>query len=265
VVCSVGDGVDRSWVGREVIAGTGERDGDGLSTGPSGGYAEQAVAPAAALVPIPHGVGQREAVALLHDGPTALQLLGVAGVVTGDRVLVTAAAGGAGVLLVQLLRARGARVIGAAGGARKLSLVRELGAETVVDYSEPGWTDRVRATTGDRGVDVILDGAGGELGVQAFEAIASGGRFITYGSSGGEFAVIDQQQASDREVTVTGLLDLPSLDPGARKALTEQALAEASSGRIRPIIGQTFPLEQAAQAHAAIAARNTLGKTLLVI
>ena len=77
--------------------------------------------------------------------------------------------------------------------------------------------------------------------------------------------MIDQQQASDREVTVTGLLDLPSLDPGARKALTEQALAEASSGRIRPIIGQTFPLEQAAQAHAAIAARNTLGKTLLVI
>lgn len=101
--------------------------------------------------------------------------------------------------------------------------------------------------------------------MQAFEAIASGGRFITYGSSGGEFAEIDPQRATDRDVEITGLLDLPALDAATRKTLTEKALAAAASEQIRPVIGQTFPLEQASKAHAAIAARNTLGKTLLEI
>ncbi len=265
VVTSVGDGVDAGWVGSEVIAGTGERDRDGLALAPTGGYGERAVVPEGALIRIPAGVEQCDAVALLHDGPTALQLLDVAGVRAGDWVLVAAAAGGAGVLLVQLLHALGARVIGAARGGRKLALVGELGAESVVDYSEPGWTDRVRDTTGGRGAEVILDGAGGPTGEQAFDAIASGGRFITYGSSSGGFAEIDHRQAANRRVRVTGLLDLPSLDSTARKSLVERALAEAVNGRLRPVIGQTFTLEQAAEAHAAIAARSTLGKSLLVI
>lgn len=114
-------------------------------------------------------------------------------------------------------------------------------------------------------MDVILDGAGGELGEQAFETITSGGRFITYGSSGGNFAEIDQQRAAERQVRVTGLLGLPPLDLAARKTLTEQALAELAAGRIRPVIGQSFPLDRAVDAHAAIAARTTLGKTLLEI
>jgi len=265
VVSSVGGGVDPGWVGREVIAGTGERDREGLSVGPSGGYAEQALVPAEALVPISIGVGQSEAVALLHDGPTALQLFEVAQASSGEWVLVNAAAGGAGSLLVQLLHALGAKVIGAARGVRKLALVSELGADVVVDYSEPGWTDQVRAAAGRAGVSVVLDGAGGDLGEQAFEAIASGGRFITYGSSGGEFAEIDTHRAAQRDVKVTGLLDLPPLDPAVRRSLVEQALTELASGRIGPVIGQTFPLERAAEAHAAIAARATLGKTLLEI
>ena len=180
-------------------------------------------------------------------------------------MLVNAAAGGAGSLLVQLLHALGAKVIGAARGVRKLALVSELGADVVVDYSEPGWTDQVRAAAGRAGVSVVLDGAGGDLGEQAFEAIASGGRFITYGSSGGEFAEIDTHRAAQRDVKVTGLLDLPPLDPAVRRSLVEQALTELASGRIGPVIGQTFPLERAAEAHAAIAARATLGKTLLEI
>ncbi len=216
IVSEVGHEVDRGWVDREVIAGTGERDSDGLSTGPSGGYAEQALVPAQALIPIPAGVGHRAAVALLHDGPTALQLLDVAQASSGEWVLVNAASGGAGSLLVQLLHNRGAKVIGAARGTRKLGLISERGADVVVDYSEPGWTDQVRAAAGRAGVNVILDGAGGDLGEQAFETIASGGRFITYGSSAGEFAEIGPHQAEERDVKVTGLLDLPPLNPAAR-------------------------------------------------
>jgi NADPH2:quinone reductase len=143
-VISTGTGVDPSWAGRTVVAHTGESGG-------SGGYAEQVAVSVEDVIPVPDGLGLPEAAALLHDGVTALGLLERVGVKPGEWVLVTAAAGGMGVLLVQLARAAGGRVIGAARGARKLRVVREVGAEAVVDYSEAGWADRVRELTGDRG------------------------------------------------------------------------------------------------------------------
>src|SRR6266545_4681327 len=109
----------------------------------------------------------------------------------------------------------------AARGKRKLDLILELGADAAVDYSQPDWTERVREATGGAGPDVVFDGAGGQIGLAAFEATARG--------------------------------------------RLERALAEAAAGRIRPVIGQTFPLERAADAHAAIESRDVLGKTLLVI
>jgi NADPH:quinone reductase len=143
-VISTGMGVDPAWVGRPVAAHTGESGG-------SGGYAEQVAVLAEDVIAVPDGLGLPEAAALLHDGVTALGLLERVGVKPGEWVLVTAAAGGMGVLLVQLARAAGGRVIGAARGARKLRLVRDVGAEAVVDYSEAGWAGRVRELTGDGG------------------------------------------------------------------------------------------------------------------
>jgi NADPH2:quinone reductase len=128
----VGEGVDPGWAGRRVITHTGEHGGQG-------GYAQKAVARADALIPVPGSVGPREAAALLHDGPTALGLADGALLRPGQWVLVLGAGGGMGLLLVQLARAAGAQVIGAARGQRKLDLVRELGADAVADYSEPGW------------------------------------------------------------------------------------------------------------------------------
>ncbi|GAA3752647.1 NADPH2:quinone reductase [Spinactinospora alkalitolerans] len=264
-VVSAGEGVDADWIGTDVITETGRRDpGTGLSVAPTDGYAEQVAVPASGLIRLPDGLGPREAVALLHDGPTALMLAEAARIKPDDRVLVAAAAGGAGGLLVQLARAAGARVIGAARGRRKLDLARELGAEAVVDYSEPGWTDRVRQFTDGHGAEVALDGAGGRLGRSAFDVTARGGRFIAYGASGGEFAGIGPQESQSREVDVTTLFDLPSLDAAGKRRLVEEALGHAAAGRIRPFIGQTFDLERASEAHAAIAARSTLGKTLLL-
>lgn len=114
VVTSVGDGVDPGWVGRHVATRT--LDG--------GGYAERVVAPADGLIPVPDGLGMREAAALLHDGPTALGLFEAARIRPAEWVLVTAAGGGMGILLVQLARAAGARIVAAARGTRKLELVR---------------------------------------------------------------------------------------------------------------------------------------------
>ena len=254
-VTSVGESVDSSWVGRRVVTDTGE----------SGAYAERAVAPAEGLVPVPDGLGLPEAAALLHDGLMALGLAEVARVRLGEWLLVIAAGGGLGILLVQLAQAAGARVIGAARGERKLDLARELGAEAVVDYSEPGWPERVREATDGAGADVVFDGAGGQIGRAAFEVTARGGRVFAYGAPSGSFAEIDPDEARRREVTVVGLFDLQFDSADEKKRLVERALSEAAAGRIRPVIGQTFPLEKAADAHAAIEARGVIGKTLLLI
>jgi NADPH:quinone reductase len=253
-VISARDGVDPAWVGRAVAAHTGEGGG-------SGGYAEQAVVAVGDLIPVPDGLAVPEAAALLHDGATAMGLIELTGVKHGEWVLVTAAAGGMGVLLVQLARAAGGRVIGAARGQRKLDAVRDAGAEAVVDYSEPGWPGRVRELTAGHGADVVLDGAGGRLGGAAFEVTADGGRFSAHGVSDGGFAGIDPAQARRRGVMVQ---PIPQHKPAEFRRLAAGALAEAAAGRITPVIGQTFPLARAADAHRAIEARKTIAKTLLL-
>jgi NADPH:quinone reductase len=254
-VGSVGAGVDPSWVGRRVVTFTSER----------GGYAERVAVPAEGLIQVPDGLDLRDAAALLHDGNTAFGLLEGTGINPGEWVLVTAAAGGLGTLLVQLAHVAGARVIAAARSKRKLDLARELGADAVVDYSQPDWTERVREATGGTGPDVVFDGAGGQVGLAAFEVTARGGRFSAHGAASGGFAAIDPQVAQRRGVTVRGIEQVRGAPPEVVRRRLERALAEAAAGRIKPVIGQTFPLDRAAGAHAAIEAREALGKTLLVV
>ncbi|WP_224365909.1 zinc-binding dehydrogenase [Hyalangium versicolor] len=253
-VLAVGEGVDPGWIGRRVIADTGRR----------GGYAEKAVVAAEALIAVPQGLGLPEAAALMHDGTTAMALAHAARIQPHQWVLVVAAAGGLGALLVQLAHQAGARVIGAARGKRKLSLVRELGADAVVDYSEPDWVEQVRKATGGHGADVVFDGAGGQLGRAAFEVAARGAWFSAHGAPSGGFARIDPKEAEQRGVTLRGIQDV-QMKGAEKQRWVEKALSEAAAGRLRPIIGQSFPLERAADAHAALEARQVLGKALLVI
>jgi NADPH2:quinone reductase len=251
-VISLGDGVDPGWLGRAVVAHTG-------GPGGSGGYAEQAAVAAQELIPVPDGLGLPEAAALLHDGSTAFGLLAETGVKPGEHVLVTAAAGGMGVLLVQLARAAGGRVIGAARGERKLAAVTKAGGEAV-DYSEPGWTGRVLELTGGQGADVVFDGAGGERGTASFGIIARGGRFSGHGMSDGGFARLDPAEVRRRGVTVNGIGEYV---PEVFRQRAAAALAAAAAGRIRPVIGQEYPLARAADAHAALESRTAVAKTLL--
>jgi NADPH2:quinone reductase len=272
-VAETGAGVDPAWAGRAVVAGTGPHGGEG-------GYAERAVVPVAGLVPVPDGVESRVAAALLHDGATALGLMAGTGVKPGESVLILGAAGGMGLLLVQLARAAGGRVIGAGRlaaaprSAEKRAAIREAGAEVVVDYGEPGWTAAVTEaaggettggeTAGGAGPDVVFDGIGGELGLAAFGVVAPGGRFSAHGASGGGFARVDPDDARRRGITVRGIEQV-QYPPGRFEDLVGQALAEAAAGRLRPVIGQEFPLDRAADAHAALAARTVIGKTLLTV
>jgi NADPH:quinone reductase len=253
-VRSVGEGVDPGLAGRRVVTSTGER----------GGYAEQVAVPAEGLVAVPEALDLRDAAALLHDGTTAFGLLAATGINPGEWVLVTASGGGLGILLVQLAHLAGAHVIGAARGKRKLDLALELGADVTVDYSEPGWTGRVREATGGGGPDVVFDGAGGQIGLAAFQVTARNGRFSAHGAPSGGFATIDPEEARRRQVAVRGIDQVRGTAPEVARRRLERALSEAAAGRIKPVIGQTFPLERAADAHAAIEAREVIGKTLLV-
>ena len=253
-VISVGDGVDDGWLGRTVIAHTGAA---------GGGYAERAAVSLGDTVAVPDGLDPLLAAAIIHDGPTALRILRLVDVRPGEQVLVLGAAGGMGILLVQLLRARGARVIGAARGSAKVKAVGEAGADAVIDYGQPDWTSSVLDATGGAGPAVVLDGVGGQLGLDAYGVIADGGRFSAHGAPGGGFAAIDRGDASRRKVTVTGLGDL-QVRPGERADLARQLLPDVASGKIRPLVGQTFPLAEAARAHALIEAREAIAKTLLI-
>lgn len=246
-VSAVGPDVTPDWLGRQVISDC------------TGGYAERVAVPADGLIPVPAGVALDAAAALLHDGRTALKLADTAAVKAGESVLITAAAGGLGLLLVQVAHAAGARVVAAAGGEQKLGLAAAAGADERVDYSQPGWPDRITGP-----VDVVFDGVGTRIGGAAFDRIADGGRFFAYGAPSGGAAAIDPAQAAKRDVTVHGI-DLVQLQPDEGRRLVRRALDEAAAGRLRPRIGRTFPLERAADAHAAIEAREAPGKALLLI
>ncbi|MGW3723644.1 zinc-binding dehydrogenase [Streptomyces sp. NPDC000851] len=247
-VLSVGEGVDPGWIGRHVVAWG------------SGGYAEQMAAAVEEIVEVPDGVSSLDAAAVLHDGTTAVMLTHKAKIAQDEWVLVAAATGGAGSLLVQLARTAGARVVAAARGERKLALARELGAEVAIDYSQQGWQHQVREAVGGSGVDLAFDGAGGELGKAAFEAVAPGGRFITYGTSSGAFADIDPKAAEQRQVQVTNALESGPPDRTTMRDALTQALTLTAQDRIHPVIGATYPLERASDAHTSLAQRATLGK-----
>jgi NADPH2:quinone reductase len=249
VVTSIGAGVDAGLLGSRVIS----------STGGSGGYAEQVAADASLPIAVPESLALTEAVALLADGRTALALMGTAEVQAEEVVLVEAAAGGVGSLLVQLARNAGATVVAVAGGASKLDLARRLGATIAVDYTQPNWTDAVRSDFS--GIDVVFDGVGGEIGRAAFGLLRAGGRLCSYGMASGHFTDVSAEEAAARHVL---LRRGAGASPQELLALTRAALAEAAAGWLHPVIGQTFPLAQAALAHAAIESRVTLGKTLLL-
>ncbi|MFI6165353.1 zinc-binding dehydrogenase [Nocardia sp. NPDC051052] len=262
VVSAVGAGVDPSWVGRRVTTSTAaSKIGGGQ---PIGGYAEKALAKAESLTSVPEGLSLPQAVALAHDGKMALAVLDRAAIRPGEWVLITAAGGGLGTLLIQLAHAAGAHVIAAARGRTKLALAERLGADVVVDYSEPGWSAEARAATGGAGADVVLDGAGGALGEAALDAAADNSRFLGYGASAGEFAALDTASAAARGITVYALFDITDASTDWA-ALAERSLAEAAAGRLEVVIGQTFPLGDAESAHAAIESRSAVGRTLLTV
>jgi NADPH2:quinone reductase len=256
-VISVGPDGDQSLLGQPVLAR--------LMAG--GGYAERVAVDAEALLPIPAALSVEQAVGVYLAGQTAVGLLKTAPIAPGESVLITAAAGSVSSLIVQLAKAAGAGlVIGAARGKQKLEVVARLGADVTIDYGEDNWVEQVRQVTGGNGADAVVDSVGGTIGQQAFDVTAnSHGRLVIYGTSSGSGITIETRSLGQRGITVIGALGrMLAMTPQEQRASAEFALAEAAAGRLSAIIGQTYPLEQAAEAHAALETRQTIGKVLLI-
>lgn len=260
-VDELGPSSDASLLGRRVVVHLGMA---------SGGYASTAVADADALFALPDDVGAAEAVAMVGTGRTTLGILEVAQPRPDDVVLVTAAAGGVGALLVQAARATGAFVVAAARGANKVAVAERLGADATVDYTagrwspEP-WTDRVRAALDGRPVTLALDGVGGEIGRAAFDLVAPGGRMVVFGYASGTQMPLDAGDLYTSGVTVAAGIGARIVSrPGGIRDLSAKALDELAAGRLQPLVNAPFALADAAEAHRAIEARETIGKVVLV-
>ncbi|MFC9994917.1 zinc-binding dehydrogenase [Nocardia sp. NPDC127526] len=254
-VDQVGAGMDQSWVGRPVVAYLGPVPG---------GYAEQAVTDAGRLHAIPAGLTPAEAVAMIGTGRTAMGILQFAPPIDTDTVaVVTAAAGGIGTLLVQYLKNAGAQVIGLAGGAEKVAMVRGNGADLAVDYRQPGWLDRVRVAYGERPATLLFDGVGGEIARAAIDLLDKGGQRLDFGAASGS-ADFTEEELTSRGVISRNVLGQRMFEQaGGIRNLELRALAEAAAGRLRPAV-QQFPLAEAAAAHRALETRATTGKVVLV-
>jgi NADPH:quinone reductase len=230
------------------------------------GYAEYAVAPAAAVVPLPDGVDLRSAAVLAVKGITAYQTLrSTGGLQPGGSVLVHAAAGGVGSLAIQLARLLGAEiVIGTASSPAKLDYVRELGT-IAIDYTVDEWPEQVLKANGGHGVDLVLDSVGGTIARQSFDCLAPFGRMVSFGAAGGSPVEVNAMSLMAQNQSVAGYsLRGPLLRPEPVTTDIRVLLDHLAAGRLDATIGAALPLAQAAEAHRAISERRTVGSTLLL-
>lgn len=246
-------------VGDEVqIVRTGQRV---LAMMRGGGYAEYAVAPAFQVVPIPEGLSDGEATALLVQGLTALGLL--QDLKPEQSILIHAAAGGVGSLLVQLAKQRGARVLGTASSAEKLEKVAALGADAGINYTESDWTKQVSDATGGKGADLIIEMVGGDVGRRNFECLAMKGTMIVYGAASGADFNVSALSLLGKMQTVKGY-NLNLETPENMAKFSGELMQQIAAKSLQVSVTQ-FPLEQAAEAHRAIEGRKTTGKVVLTV
>ena len=258
------------------VAGTVESVGAGASTpvgtrvaaalfagGKAGGYSEYVTVSQDHVVPLPERVSFADATALMIQGLTALYMIRRVNP-RGKTVLVTAAAGGVGTLLVQLARNAGAKtVIGAVGSPEKRELVTSLGASACVSYGKPDWVAEARAANGGAGLDLILESVGGDVMPACLTALALNGEIVLYGALNfASFALGPAELGGLMfgNQSVTGFALNPLLtDAGLREGLTE-LLALVNDGKIKIVNGGSYNFADAAAAHRALEERKTIGK-----
>jgi NADPH2:quinone reductase len=232
-----------------------------------GTYATHVVIPAEKLVVLPPGVGTREAAAVMLQGITAHYLTHNSyPLKAGETCLIHAAAGGVGLLLCQMATMRGARVIGTVSTDAKARLAREAGAGDVILYTQQDFEAETRRLTGGAGVDVVYDSVGKDTFDKSLSCLRTRGTMVLFGQSSGAVAPLDPQVLNAK-----GSLFLTRPTIAHHMVTREELLWRAGdilgavdSGKLRVRIDRSCPLAQAAEAHRALAARETTGKLLLI-
>ncbi len=233
----------------------------------SGGYAEYATADAHVAIPIPNGISFAEASTIPVQGVSAYALLKFAARPQAhETVLVQAAAGGVGLYLVQLAKIIGVkRVIALASAKEKLDLVKSLGADVAINYSDENWPDQVRDATDGKGVEVVLEAASGEVGDESFKLIAPFGRIVFFGSRNIHDTIPSEkiQQLIYKNQSLIGF-NIPTLRPEQIVECVPELLNLIAQGRVKLFANTAFPLSEVKKAYEALSSRHTIGKVVLI-
>jgi NADPH2:quinone reductase len=254
-VAGLGEGVTGFELGQRVLALT-----------RTGGLCEQAVANAAVTFPIPDSLGLAPAAALHIVYQTShIGLYRRAGLRAGETLLVHAGAGGVGSAAIQLGVAAGARVIATAGGARKVEVCRELGAEVAIDYSDDDFVLAVQEATEGRGADVIYDPVGGDVFDRSLKCIAWEGRLLVIGFASGRIPELRVNRALLKNCSVVGvnwgMYNL--MNPELIRRTHDDLMALHAAGKIAPLVSELLGMAEARSAMQRLADRGTVGKIIL--
>jgi NADPH2:quinone reductase len=257
-----------------VVAAVGEkvkdfRQGDRVACGAwYGALAERMAAKASATASLPSNVDFVAGSTIRHSYLTAYYALVVrAALREGETVLVTGAAGGVGSACVEVARLLGARVIAGVGNSAKANVVRERGAEAVIDYSSEDVRERVKALTGGEGIDVCIENVGGSLFATLARVMAWNGRLLPVGFTSGEIPSIPMNLPLLKNYSIVGIFYGAWADrrPAEAAEATTTVMRWAGEGKIKPHVDRVLPLERAAEAMAAIADRSVVGRTVLSV
>ena len=233
----------------------------------SGGYAEYTIADASAAIPIPDGLSFAEASTIPIQGLSAYALLIYAAKLQpGESILIQSAAGGVGLYLTQLAKLMGSPcVVGLGSTNEKVQLLKRLGADVTVNYSNEGWADQVREATGGKGIEVVLEQASGEVSDECFKLIAPFGRVIMFGAKNVHDTLPPEKvrQLIFQNQSITGF-NFPSLQPSQIAGCVRPLLELIRSGQVKLFAQHSFALADVGKAYEAMSSRRTMGKIVLI-
>lgn len=256
VVLALGEGVTNVKVGDRVIAFVG-----------TGAFAEQLIAPATSLIPIPAGLSDEVAASFtLVYGTSHHAVVDRAALKAGETMLVLGAAGGVGLAAVEIGKALGARVIAAASSDDKLAVCQDHGADVLINYATQDLRAALKEATGGKGPDVIYDPVGGVYAEPAFRSIGWRGRYLVIGFANGEIPRLPWNLALLKGASIVGVFwgDFARREPKANMAAMRQMMGWMAEGKIRPRVSARYPLHDVPAALNALASRQATGKVVIV-
>ena len=257
VITAVGEKVSHLKVGDRVMALTGW-----------GSFAEEVAVPGYNVIPVPSSMDFASAAAFGMTYGTSMHALKQrANLQPGETLLVLGASGGVGLAAVEIGKAMGAKVIAAASSAEKLEVAKAAGGDELINYNESSLKDEVKRLTGGQGADVIYDPVGGDLFDQAIRSIAWNGRLLVVGFASGRIPELPVNLALLKGAAVVGVFwgAFAQRQPQDNAANFQQLFAWYGEGKIKPLVSQTFPLEQAAEAINTLGQRKAVGKVVVQV